>query len=70
MKMNGWLLLPLLVMLVAGCETNYHGPAHMNNSMGMPPSFWDHTANMSETGARVSSDFIEKSSDVTLNRQH
>jgi multidrug efflux system outer membrane protein len=51
MKLNRWLLPPLLGILAGGCTTNYHGPESQNH---MPPALWDNTLNGGETNAPVS----------------
>src|ERR1700723_1920912 len=51
MKLNRWLLPPLLGILAGGCATNYHGPESQDR---MPPALWDNTLNGGETNAPVS----------------
>jgi multidrug efflux system outer membrane protein len=51
MKLNCWLLPPLLGILAGGCTTNYHGPESQDH---MPPALWDNALNGGETNATVS----------------
>jgi hypothetical protein len=46
MKMIRLILMPCLLFGVAGCTTNYYGPA-TDNFKHLPPAYWDNTSNAS-----------------------
>jgi hypothetical protein len=64
MRLNRWLWLMLLVILAAGCETNYHGPEYMDRSTRLPPSFWDNSGNTSEMGVPGQDCFTRRADNV------